>query len=331
MRKKIGKSGIEVSGLGMGCWAIGGPFTLDGLADGWGAVDDWQSIAAIHCALDAGIDFFDTADVYGTGHSEKLIGAAVKGRRDRVVLATKFGYAYEEDTKEAWTRYDVSPAYIRQACERSLKRLQTDYIDLYQIHVGVLSEEETRSAIGALEQLKRDGLIRSYGWSTWDPSCAKRFAAQSGGDAIQHTLNVLNDPAELVDVCESGGLASINNTPLAMGLLSGKFDASSRLPADDVRGSGHSWVTYFKDGAPVPSMLNRLDNIREALTEGGRTLAQGALGWIWARSDAAIPIPGIRTEKQAEELAQAMAYGPLPEARMNEIRDLLRAGIGAGE
>src|SRR5579884_4025646 len=142
MTRTLGRSGIEVSALGMGCWAIGGPFLMDGKADGWGAVDDAQSLHAIQRAIDLGVTFFDTADVYGTGHSERILGQAIKGQRDKVILATKFGYTYDEEQR-AITGKNTVPQYIRWACEASLRRLQTNYIDLYQLHVEDVPLEQT--------------------------------------------------------------------------------------------------------------------------------------------------------------------------------------------
>lgn len=325
MNHTLGRSGIPVSPLGLGCWAIGGHFTLDGLPDGWGQVDDQESIKAIHAAMERGVTFFDTADAYGTGHSEEVLGRAVKGRRQEAVLATKFGFTNNEVTKEVYSRHDVSPAYVRDACQRSLRRLGTDYIDLYQIHVGSLSTEELESVTDTLNGLQQEGLIRSYGWSTWDAAQAEGFARQSVAAAIQHPLNVLRDDPEMISVCERYGLASINNSPLAMGLLSGKFTADSKLPISDVRGSGHEWVTYFHKGKAVPSFLSKLEAIREILTSGGRTLVQGALAWIWGRSPAAIPIPGFKTTSQVEDLTGAIGQGPLSESQMKEIDDILRS------
>lgn len=324
MNKPLGKTNIEVSPLGLGCWAIGGQFTLDGIPDGWGEVNDRESIEAIRAAIGMGINFFDTADAYGVGHSEEVLGQAVKERRSEVVIATKFGYTNNESTKEVYGRHDVSPAYIRQACERSLRRLGTDYIDLYQIHVGGISQEEMNSAIETLNRLREEGMIRSYGWSTWDAARAEQFALQSEGAAIQHPLNVLRDDGEMISVCERYGLTSINNSPLAMGLLSGKFNPDSKLPDTDVRGSRHEWVTYFKEGKPVPQFLNKLEAAREILTSDNRTLVQGALAWLWGRSSAAIPIPGFKTRKQVEELAGAIALGPLSQEQMGEIEDILK-------
>ncbi|TDF92799.1 aldo/keto reductase [Paenibacillus piri] len=322
-RKKLGNSEIEVSPLGFGCWAIGGPFWLDGLPDGWGHVNDEASIRAIGRALELGINFFDTADAYGVGHSESIIGRALKGKRHEAVIATKFGFTHDIATKQVYTRTDVSPAYIRKACEASLRRLGTDYIDLYQIHVGGVPLEELDSVIESLEGLKREGWIRSYGWSTSDAERAAAFGERSSGVAIQHPLNVLHDDGPMIDVCERYGLSSINNSPLAMGLLSGKFDLSSSLPQDDVRGSKHEWVFYFKNGKPDAGYMDQLEAVKEILTSGGRSPVQGALAWIWGRSGAAVPIPGLKTETQLEEAAKALDYGPLTQGEMEEIRKLL--------
>jgi aryl-alcohol dehydrogenase-like predicted oxidoreductase len=321
--RRLGHTDIEVSGVGFGCWPIGGPFFLDGYPDGWGDVDDNESIRAIERALANGVNFFDTADVYGTGHSEEILGRALKGRRHEAVIATKFGFTYDETSRNVYTKIDVSPNYINEACERSLRRLGTDYIDLYQIHPGVVPRERLDSMIYSLEQLRKKGWIRAYGWSTEDAEAAELFARRSFAAAFQHPLNVVSD-SPMVEVCERHGLASINNAPLAMGLLSGKFNRSSQLASDDVRGSGQSWVRWFKDGKPVPEYLDALDAIRDVLTSGGRTLVQGALAWIWGRSANTIPIPGIKTAAQAEEAAKAMAFGPLTPEQMAEIDGILR-------
>lgn len=133
-KRTLGRSGIEVSAMGVGGWAIGGPFYKKGQTVGWGQVNDEESIRAIHRALELGITFFDTADVYGCGHSERVIGKALKGKHDGVVIATKFGQVFIEDTRQA-IGYDTSPAHIYNVCEASLRRLDVETIDLYQLHV----------------------------------------------------------------------------------------------------------------------------------------------------------------------------------------------------
>jgi len=321
MSRVLGRSGIEVSDIGFGCWAIGGPVTMDGRPDGWGAVDDAESVAAIRRALDLGVTFFDTADVYGAGHSERVVGRALSGRRDDVVIATKFGYTFDPDQR-AITGEDASPGYIHRACRASLRRLGTDRIDLYQLHVGELSEARAQEAAGALDELAADGLIRAYGWSTDDPQRAAAFAGASRCTAIQHELNVLADAPAMLAVCDDSNLASVNRTPLAMGLLTGKYGAASRLPADDVR-AAQPWVGYFTDGRPAPEWLARLDAVRDVLTSGGRTLAQGALSWVLARSPRTVPIPGIRTVAQAEQNAAVLHQSLLTPADASEIAGLL--------
>ncbi|GLW10997.1 aldo/keto reductase [Microtetraspora sp. NBRC 13810] len=323
--RPLGGSGIEVGAIGFGAWAIGGPFTANGKPAGWGEVDDDTSVAAIHRALDLGVTFFDTADVYGTGHSERVLNRALAGRRDAVTIATKFGNTFDPDAR-ALTGVDVSPGYIRAACRASLDRLGTDRIDLYQLHPGDVPFERVEEMLATLEDLVAEGLIRAYGWSTDDPERAAAFAKGPHCAAVQHQINVLDDTPAMLAACEELGLASVNRGPLAMGLLSGKYDAGSRLPHDTVRGDTPEWMRYFRDGRPSVALLAQLDAVREILTSGGRTVAQGALGWLLARSGRTIPIPGIRTVAQAEENAGALAHGPLTPAQLAEIDSLLGRG-----
>ncbi|MDQ0060486.1 aldo/keto reductase [Paenibacillus harenae] len=325
-KRTLGRSGIEVSALGIGCWAIGGPWFDEetGKPFGWGETDDRESVAAIHCALDNGINLIDTADNYGAGHSERVIGQALQGRRDKVVLATKFGYVTNEETKMA-AGYNASRTYIKSACEASLRRLGTDYIDLYQFHLGDYPERLAPEVMGALEELVTEGKIRFFGWSTDMTDRAELFALSKHCMAIQHNLNVFLDNAAMLDVCERNRLASINRGPLAMGLLTGKYSEAVYVhdPKDIRRRSDLEWLTYFKDGIPSPEMTAQLRAIREVLTSGGRSLAQGALAWLWARSDVTIPIPGFRTVKHVTENAKAMSFGPLTVAEMRQIDQLL--------
>jgi aryl-alcohol dehydrogenase-like predicted oxidoreductase len=330
MERMLGRSGISVSGLGLGCWAIGGQFWLEGKSDGWGDVDDNESIRAIRRAIELGVRFFDTADVYGTGHSEEVLGRALQGRRDEVVVSTKVGYTFDPATKRS-SGTNTAGAYIVDACEASLRRLGTDYVDLYFLHVGSVPADDADEIADVLEALRADGLIRAYGWSTDDVDRARIFAERPGCAAIQHDLNVFDDAPELLALCADENLASVNRTPLAMGLLSGKFRPDSKLSEDDVRGAGHPWVTYFEDGRPKPEFLARLAAVREILTSGGRTPAQGALAWIWARSERTIPIPGFKTVAQAEENARAMELGPLSAAQLEEIDRLLEREPAAAQ
>lgn len=323
LTRTLGRSQIAVSALGMGCWAIGGPFWRGETPLGWGEVDDSESIRAIHAALDLGITFFDTANVYGAGHSERVLGKALAGRREQVVIATKFNAVFDEVTRQV-TGSDATPPGIRKACEDSLRRLGTDYIDLYQFHDGGYPLEQALPVRETLEALLREGKIRAYGWSTDSPERAEFFAQGAGCAAIQMQLNVLDDHPALLALCERYNLAAINRGPLAMGLLTGKYTAETKPSADDVRGEkSPEWMKYFKQGRPNPEWLAKRDAVREILTSGGRTVAQGALAWLWARSPQTVPIPGFRTVRQVEENAGALAFGPLTAEQMQAIAALL--------
>ncbi len=317
--RTLGRSGIEVSPLGLGCWAIGGLWQwLDG-PGGWGEVDDAESIRAIHVALDNGVDFFDTAANYGAGHSECLLGQALAGRRGRAVIATKFGFVVDEANKVV-TRYardDEVVKNVRASCEDSLRRLNTDYIDLFQLHVWDYPLEPAGSLLPILEALVREGKIRAYGVSTDSVELAQVFSAGEHCAAIQHDLNVVMDAPEMLALCEQHNLASVNRSPLARGALTGKYNKDTVFARDDVRTDAWSVEHFF-----TPT-LEKLDAVRDILTSGGRTLAQGALGWIWARSDSTIPIPGFRNVAQATENAEAMQFGPLTTAQLSEIDKLL--------
>jgi aryl-alcohol dehydrogenase-like predicted oxidoreductase len=323
--RRLGKSGIEVSALGMGCWAIGGPFWEGETPLGWGVVDDRESIRAIHHVLDLGVNFFDTADVYGAGHSERVLGQALADRRDRVVVATKFNSTFDETTRQV-TGWDASPGYIREACEASLRRLGSDYIDLYQFHNNNYPVNQAGEVLETLETLVSDGKIRAYGWSTDFADRAGFFAQGENCVAIQFQINVLDDNPRVIDICEKFNLAAICRGPLAMGLLTGKYVSDSRASQDDVRGDrSPEWMVYFQEGKPNPEWLEKMEAVREVLTNGGRTLAQGALAWLWARSEQTIPIPGFRTVSQVEENCTALQSGPLTADQMQEIDALLRS------
>lgn len=322
--RMLGGSGIFVSPLGLGGWAIGGPFTLDGHQDGWGQVDDAESIRAIHRAVDLGVTLFDTADAYGTGHSEEVLGKALKELRHDVVIATKGGFTYDREQR-ALIGQDWSPAYIRRALEASLKRLCTDYVDLYQLHTGYIPDEAVEPVFLEMERMKQEGKLRAYGWSTYTREKVDLFAAKTRGTVIQTKANVFSYDAEAISACENHGFACLNNSPLAMGFLSGKFSQATHFETDDVRASAFDWTEYFEDGKPKPEFLARMARVRDVLTSGGRTAAQGALAWLWAKSEVNIPIPGFKTLAQAEENARAMAFGPLSGEQLLQIDEALGA------
>lgn len=323
MTRTLGRSNIEISAMGMGCWAIGGPFWSGETPLGWGEVDDNESIRAIHAALDLGATFFDTANVYGAGHSERVLAKALKGKRGQVVIATKFNAVFDETTRQV-TGSDVTPAGIRRACEDSLRRLETDVIDLYQFHDNGFPPEQAGPVRDTLEELVAEGKIRAYGWSTDFPKSAEFFAGGKHCSTIQVELNVLDDNAAILAICERENLAAINRGPLAMGLLTGKYTGAVQPSADDVRGQkSPEWMKYFKDGVASADYMKKVVALREILTSNGRSLAQGALAWLWARSPKTVPIPGFRTVKQVEENCKAMDFGPLTADQMAEIARIL--------
>ena len=321
-KRRLGRSNLEVSAMGLGCWAIGGPWDWlesDGSTGpvGWGQVDDAESIRAIHYALDAGINFFDTAANYGCGHSERILSQAVAGRRDKVIVATKFGYVVDEEKRVVAETENITPR-IRQECEDSLRRLQTDYIDLYQFHVGDYAPEKAADVVDVLETLVQAGKIRWYGWSTDNPDGARVFAQGKHCTAIQHAMNLGYDKPQMLEVCEEYNQASINRGPLGMGMLTGKYNGDSTFPADDLR---HSWDLR----AEGPSRhRRRREAVWQYFAEAAdtRTPAQIALAWLWTRSDRAIPIPGFKSVAQARENIQAMDFGLLSDEQMKKIDEI---------
>jgi aryl-alcohol dehydrogenase-like predicted oxidoreductase len=327
LTRTLGRSGLEVSALGLGCWAIGGPWKLNGSPAGWTEVDDSESLRALRRALDLGVNFFDTAANYGAGHSERLLGQAMKGCRDQVVISTKFGYQVNEATKQV-THFGATDedsdiaSHLRNSLEDSLKRLQTDYLDIYLIHVWGLTIERALGAREVLEELVKEGKIRTYGWSTDRTDAIQAFASAPKCGVIQQQFSVLDGNGELLALCEKLNLGSMIRGPLGMGTLTGKYAPDSTFAQDDVRHHA-DWHPAFKNGKPTQDWLDKLASIREVLTSGGRTLAQGALGWIWARSPLMVPIPGFKTVAQVEENCKALEFGPLPPEQYKEIEHIL--------
>jgi aryl-alcohol dehydrogenase-like predicted oxidoreductase len=278
-------------------------------------------VRAIQAALDLGVNLIDTAQAYGAGHSEAVIGEAIKGRRGEVVLATKFGKRMDEAGRQILGS-SIEPGHVRESLEDSLRRLGTDYIDLFQWHEGEGALEDLPSLLDLLDELVAEGKIRHYGWSTDDPERAERMAQRESCTAVQHRLHVLESPdnvSRMLDVCDTYDLASINRSPLLMGVLTGKFDRDSGFAEGDVRHSiGFDFTTDRFGG-----MLERVDALRDVLTSGGRTPAQGALAWNWARSPRTIPIPGFKSIRQVTENASALELGPLTSDEFRQVEEIL--------
>ncbi len=322
LKRILGKSGLEVSALGMGCWAIGGPWTWaqpgeEPYPAGWGQIDDSESIRAIHAGLDAGINFFDTAANYGAGHSETILGEALSGRRDSVVIASKFGRIVNEKEKTVYADSSQILPNVRRDVENSLRRLGTDYIDIYQLHDGQYDAQLALELREVLEDLVGEGKMRWYGWSTDLTDRARVFADGKHCTAIQFQLNALYDNLEMRQICDAFNLAGINKDPLNRGILTGKFTTKSTFPVDDIRSR-----TNFEDDQ-ISRRLNAVEGMREVLTSGGRTMAQGALAYIWGLDERMIPIPGFKTVEQVLENAGAMVKGPLTDDQIQQVQKIV--------
>ena len=324
LKRRLGRSNLDVSAMGLGCWAMGGPWTYDNEPAGWGQVDDAESIRAIHYALDVGVNFFDTAANYGCGQSERVLGRAVAGRRDKVIMATKFGYIVDEEKRLVTRNDDHVVSRIRQECEDSLRRLNTDYIDLYQFHKDDYDPEKAAEIRDYLEMLVEAGKIRWYGWSTINPAGAQVFAQGRLCTAIQHWMNMGTDMPEMLAVCQKYDQASVIRSPLGSGNMTGKFMRDSTFPVDDWRRDWNSHSDF------LIHRRQRIAEIGKFFAEAGdvRTLAQIALAWIWTRSDHAIPIPGFKAVAQVKENIQAMDFGLLSDAQMKKIDEIFgRASV----
>jgi aryl-alcohol dehydrogenase-like predicted oxidoreductase len=309
-----------VPALGVGTWALGGEWTFDGRPAGWGSVDDDDSIAAIRAAFEGGVRLLDTADVYGCGHAERIVGRAIASFRDDVVLTTKVGLVFDEATRTG-AGQDVSPAYVRRACDASLRRLGTDVIDLYLVH-PTPPVNQLPDLVAAFEGLVAAGKIRTYGSSSQEPEVIDALGSGQHGVAVQQELNVFTADSAALAACERLDLAVLARTPLAMGLLSGKYSSPPDLAPGDVR-RNTPWWTFFDDDR-MTEWLTRIEQIRDILTSGGRSLVQGALAYVWGKSDRAVAVPGIRNVAQAEEQAGALAHGALTPTEVAEIDALLQ-------
>ena len=322
LKRTLGKSKLEVSALGMGCWAIGGPWTWaqpgrEPYPAGWGNTDDDESIRAIHAAIDMGVNFFDTAANYGAGHSEVILGRALKGKRDKVVIATKFGHIVNEQTKTVYGDAAQIIKNVRMDVENSLRRLQTDFIDIYQLHEGGYDPKLALELQSVLEELVFAGKIHWYGWSTDIVNSAREFASGEHCTSIQFRLNAIYDNSAMRKVCADFDLAGINKDPLNKGILTGKFNSTSTFPENDIRS---------RENFSNPETVKRLkiaEDLRDIFTSNGRTLAQGALAYIWALDERMVPIPGFKSVQQVTENAGAMQFGPLTESQVEEVQAIV--------
>ncbi|MEH7306432.1 aldo/keto reductase [Neobacillus drentensis] len=302
--RTLGKTGIEVSEIGFGAWAIGG--------DAWGPVDDQQSIKAMNHAFELGVNFFDTADVYGEGRSERLVQELLKERRDRIVLSTKGGLMGH--TRKLEPIYD-QPEKVIKAFEDSLMRLGTDYIDVYFCHIWWHIEKETEAFLEAFDRLKRDGKVRAVGVSTDNFEYLKTFNRNQSIDVLQvdYSLSNRNAEKETLPYCEEEKIGVVVRGPLQKGLLTGKFKKGITFTGNDVR--QHWNQSWFEE------QVEKVEKLKEVVNED-RTLGQLALQFVLAHPAVSTAIPGAKTTLQVEENAGASVSPLLEEEELLTIRAL---------
>lgn len=307
--------------MGMGCWAIGGQFYAGSVPHGFPNVDDAEAERAIRATLDAGLRVFDTAAVYGAGHSERLLGKILQDQPDAIVVS-KLGTAIDEEKRQV-LHDETEPDDVIPAIERSLCRLNRDCVDVMLLHLNALPVATARPIFEQMEMARQMGKLRAYGWSTDYPESAEAMMDLEGFIGIEHAMNLFVDVPTVQKTVNDGGLIAFLRSPLAMGLLTGKYDETTVIPETDVRSVNNEKRDYFHNAKPAKAHLRNLAAIRELLQTEGRTLAQGALCWLLAKSPQNVPVPGARTEQQAIENAGAVAFGPLPNAVMSEIETLM--------
>jgi aryl-alcohol dehydrogenase-like predicted oxidoreductase len=301
-KRILGKSGIEVTKIGVGLWAIGG--------DEWGEVDDRESLDMIDAALDLGINFFDTADVYGMGHSEKLLGRAMKGRRDQFIVATKIGWVGFDEEKQV-SQYDTVDKLIA-GVESNLERLQTDYVDLVQCHID-FREANMEVFVEGFQKLQAQGKVRAYGVSTSDFEYLQAFNADNKASTLQIDYSILNRTPEqdIFPYTMENDLGVLVRGPLAMGILTGKFTKDTRFEDGDFR---QNWIKNEDEHQVFLSDLEKVENL-EPLTDG-RSMAQLAIQFVMQHPAVTLAIPGAKRISQLKENVKAAL---LPELTHKEI------------
>lgn len=322
MKSTINILGKEIPRLGMGCWAIGGTWSDNGSALGWAGVTDESSIKALNKAYEMGIRLFDTAAVYGYGHSEMVLNKGLSHVRKDIIIATKFGYPCDSE-KKIGLGENVTKESIVKECEESLRRLGTDYIDIYQLHVNCMSIDRLPEVVETLDSLKQSGKIRSYGWSNDDVDSSEHFINTTDGDYIQFDENVFRNNAKMIELLDRTDTIGFNRQPLAMGLLTGKFNASSKIGTDDIRGASIDWLTYFDNGVPNKAYLDMIEQVKSILTADGKSLAQGALSWILGSSPNLVPIPGFKKTSQVIDNIGTLDFDILSPSDVKQVNQII--------
>jgi aryl-alcohol dehydrogenase-like predicted oxidoreductase len=306
-QRTLGPSGLNVSAVSLGTWAIGG--------DNWGAVNDDDSIAAIREAIEVGMTFIDTADIYGKGHSEEIVGRAIKGRREQAIIATKAANRWNEQG-EVWR--DCSYDYILQAAQASLKRLQTDTIDVYIIH-GPDPNTPIPETMRALEKLLQDGVVQAVGVSRYN-----REQIEEAQDCIQlhvaqYPLNIFRrgEITPILPFCREHSIGVMAYAPLSKGLLTGKFDTGASFPENDLR----SRMGEFQ-GEAFQERLSAAEQMKPIAEKHGKTLAQLAINWNLCQPGVTTALTGAKKPAQVKENAGGAGW-QLTQADLDEIERIV--------
>jgi aryl-alcohol dehydrogenase-like predicted oxidoreductase len=287
----LGNSALSVSRMGLGCM---------GMSEFYGPTDEKESIRTIHRSLELGMNFLDTADIYGVGRNEELVGKAIRDRRDKVVLATKFGNVRGEDG--SWLGVSGKPEYVRSCCEKSLKRLGVDVIDLYYQH-RVDPETPIEETVGAMAELAREGKVRYLGLSEAAPVTIRRACATHPIAALQteYSLWTRDPEKEVIPTCRDLGVGFVSYSPLGRGIFGGRIKGPGDLSAEDHR-LNHPRFT----GENLERNLARVNRLEEIAAQKGCRPAQLALSWVLAQGEDIVPIPGTKRVDRLEENAGAL-------------------------
>jgi aryl-alcohol dehydrogenase-like predicted oxidoreductase len=318
--RALGRTGWQVSEISFGAWAIGGA---------WGTVNDSESLAALHRAVDLGVNFFDSADVYGDGHSERLLAQLKRERSEEIIIATKAGRRLEPHTASGYNRENLS-AFI----DRSLRNLETDALDLLQLHCPPTEVYVNGQLFAALDDFVKQGKIRFYGVSVQKVDEALKAIEYPGVQTVQIIFNIFRQrPAEIFfNKAQARKVGILARVPLASGLLTGKLTRQSQFATDDHRAFNRHGEAFDRgetfSGVDYETGLQAIEELRGLVPEG-MTMAQFALRWILMFDPVTCAIPGARSPSQAEDNARAADFPPLTDETMRAIREIYDRRIRA--